>query len=293
VRILVDHDSLYHHIRVQESDDVRALKFDLGTQSAMRVSDPLAGVFAYTDALHLPMALRPGVRDVLLIGVGGATIPKQFLAAYPDVQMDAVEIDGDVIDVARNLFGLTDSPRLRIHVNDGRKFLAASKQKYDLIEIDAFHADSMPFHLFTREFFALCKQHLHAGGMVAINVIGSVEGEGSAVISSVYQTVGIVFPERYVFVMNSHLQPERAARHNVIIIAGDSAQMTEQELRNAVFAAKLAGPYARRVDDYANRPPDPRYGRVLSDDFAPTDDLLILSGGLAHFQSDSSSGARR
>lgn len=293
VRILVDRDSLYHHIRVLENGGVRELKFDRGTQSAMRVSDPLAGVFAYTDALHLPMALRAGVRDVLLIGVGGATIPKQFLAAYPDVQMDAVEIDGDVIDVARNLFGLTGSPRLRVHINDGRKFLAATKQQYDLIEIDAFHPDSMPFHLFTREFFALCKQHLRARGMVAINVVGSVESEGSAVVSSVYQTVGIVFPERYVFVMNSQLQRDRAARHNVIIIAGDSARMTEQELRNAVLASKLAGPYARRVDDYTNRPPDPRYGRVLSDDFAPTDDLLMLSGGITHFQSDSSSGARK
>ncbi len=292
-RILVDRDSLYHHIRVLENDGIRVLKFDRGTQSAMRVSDPLAGVFAYTDALHLPMALRPDVRDVLLIGVGGATIPKQFLAAYPSVRMDAVEIDGDVIDVARKHFALTDSPRLRIHVNDGRKFLSGSEQQYDLIELDAFHADSMPFHLFTKEFFTLCRQHLRPAGMVAINLIGSVDGEGSAVVASVYQTVGAVFPERYVFVMNSREQRERTVRHNVILIAGDRAQMSEQELRNAVFASKLAGPYARRIGDYTNRAPDSRYGRVLSDDFAPTDDLLMLAGGTAHFQSDSSRGARK
>ena len=59
---------------------------------------------------------------------------------------------------------------MRYHEGDGRVFLNRRKETYDLILVDAFHGGYVPFHLLTREFYALVKQRLAPGGAAAFNV---------------------------------------------------------------------------------------------------------------------------
>ena len=84
--------------------------------------------------------------------------------------MDVVEIDGEVVDVARRFFAFPDDPRVHVHVEDGRRFLQATRERYDLIMLDAFYSDSVPAHLTTREFVALARDHLAPAGALVSNV---------------------------------------------------------------------------------------------------------------------------
>ncbi|HVS19678.1 MAG TPA: fused MFS/spermidine synthase, partial [Planctomycetota bacterium] len=84
-------------------------------------------------------------------------------------RVEAVEIDPVVTEIARRDFGLREA-EARVHHADGRRFLVANEKRYDAIVLDAFGSSSIPFHLATREAFALVASRLAPDGVLAINV---------------------------------------------------------------------------------------------------------------------------
>ena len=142
----------------------------------MYLDDPFKTRFEYSDYLQLPVAYRPSTKRVLYVGLGGGSALKRTWRDFPSMQIDAVEIDPEVVDVAYDYFELPRDPRLKVEVEDGRRFLATHDGPWDAIIIDAFYADSIPFHLATREFLELARSRLVPGGLVATNIIGAVRG---------------------------------------------------------------------------------------------------------------------
>src|SRR5207244_2086497 len=100
--------------------------------------------------------------------------------------------DPDVVDVARKWFAFP--PSIAVTVADGRRFLERDRRRYDVIAIDAYYADAIPFHLTTREFLETVRSRLVPGGVVVANVIGSLEGDGSKLLRSFVRTYREVFP---------------------------------------------------------------------------------------------------
>ena len=100
-----------------------------------------------------------------------------------------MEIDPGVITAAKTYFGLRETERMRYRAGDGRVFLNRSNERYDLILLDAYRGGYVPFHLLTREFYALVKQRLAPGGAAAFNV-----HDGSKLYASTVKTLGEVFP---------------------------------------------------------------------------------------------------
>ena len=161
--ILHTKDSQYHRIAVVEDDDSRYLRFDSSFQSGMYKDDPYRTRFEYSDYLQLPLAYRPSTRRILYIGLGGGSAPKRTWRDFPATRIDVVELDPEVVDVAYEYFDVPRDPRLRVEVEDGRRFLAANEGPWDAIVIDAFYSDSIPFHLATREFLELARSRLTPG----------------------------------------------------------------------------------------------------------------------------------
>ena len=124
-----------------------------------------------------------------MIGLGGGSISTYYGRAMPDVHIDTVELDQRVIDVAKQYFALRETPRVRYIAADGRVFLNRSKDRYDLILLDAYRGGYVPFHLLTREFYTLVKDRLTPGGAVAFNV-----HDGTKLYHSTVRTLGEVFP---------------------------------------------------------------------------------------------------
>ncbi len=96
---------------------------------------------------------------MLIVGLGGGSIPKKVQKEFPAMEIDAVEIDPEVIQIAKNHFNVRESNNLRIHAQDGRLFLTRTPHQYDIIMLDAYFTDAMPFHLATKEFFELAQRN--------------------------------------------------------------------------------------------------------------------------------------
>src|SRR3972149_5803720 len=175
-RVLFGPDSVYHPIVVAEDAVARYLRFDRSFQSGMYLRDPFSGPFLYVAYAHLGLVFRPEAQRVLVVGLGGGSIPKRFWRDYPAMLIEVAELDPMVVDVAKRFFGVPEDLRLRIVAQDGRLFLRNTRQRYDMIILDAYFAESIPFHLTTREFMQLARSRLAPGGIVLSNVIGALRG---------------------------------------------------------------------------------------------------------------------
>ena len=169
-----DRESRYYRIRVVDypARDRRCLYFSRsrGIQSSMILSAPERLDLEYSQAMVAALALQGAPQDVLLIGLGGASIPKFLQKEFPDLRLDIVELDPDVVRVCQEYFEFRGSPGVRVIVMDGRMYLKRAEKTYDVILLDAYAADHVPFHLTTLEFVELAKERLRAGGVVASNL---------------------------------------------------------------------------------------------------------------------------
>jgi spermidine synthase len=281
LRLVYAKDTRYHRLSVVEDADTRYLRFDSSLQSAMYLDHPYETRFRYTDFFDLGLAYNPGARDVLFVGLGAGSAEKRMWRDFPALQIEVVEIDPVVVDVAHRYFDVPeDDPRLHISVGDGRRFLAGDERRWDVIVIDAFFADAIPFHLVTREFLELARSRLAPGGVIVTNAIGAVDGPGSRLFRSVYRTYRTVFPT--VLVHPTILPGDRGdeSYRNLILVATDKPAPNRtfllqrwQEIRRRVPSApSLDKPIFDRHD--APIPTDDV--PTLTDDYAPTDALLLL-----------------
>ncbi|HUH16231.1 MAG TPA: fused MFS/spermidine synthase [Gaiellaceae bacterium] len=178
--LLHEEDSLYQFIQVLEAPDGhRLLRLNEGVavHSVWREDTVLTG--GVWDAfLALPALLDRPLRSVAILGNAGGTTARALGRFYPDARVDGVELDPAVSRAGREWFGMEDNPRLRVHDADARPFLRRTRERYDLIVVDAYHQPYVPFYLATREFFRLARERLEPGGILALNV-ASVPGDES------------------------------------------------------------------------------------------------------------------
>jgi spermidine synthase len=275
--ILHTEDSQYHRIAVVEDDLSRYLRFDSSFQSGMFKDDPFATRFDYADFLQLPFAYRPETKRVLYIGLGGGSATKRAWRDFPGAQLDVVELDPAVVDVAYEYFELPRDPRIAVDVDDGRRFLVKNEGPWDAIIVDAFYSDSIPFHLATQEFLELARSRLKPGGIVATNIIGAVRGDLSRLFRSMLRTYRSVFPTVAI-----HPVGEEADDiiRNIILVASEGAAPSKEFLRSRWADVRKRSPGApdlrQAIDNRIDRDVATGDVPVLTDAYAPTDALLLL-----------------
>lgn len=278
LKTILEKDSFYHHIRVEEDEEARYLYFDQTLQSAMNLDDPTTLRLSYSRYTSLGMAFRPEAKRVLIIGLGGGSIPKKYKKVFPSLQIDVAEIDPEVIQVARKYFAVKEEKNLHLHAQDGRLFLTHTAQHYDQILLDAYYSDAIPFHLTTREFFHIAEQKLTPNGIVVANIIGAVTGSRGKITRSVAKTMREVFPQIYVFATRRPDNVSLDTIQNVILIATrdqkrlDIREITKRAstLGRGLFPDPIGDIAISYYDDKLSDGDVP----VLTDDYAPTDNLL-------------------
>lgn len=279
-RVVLSRDTQYHRLAVVEDTDSRYLRFDNSFQSGMYVDRPFATRFAYSDFFHLGRVYRPQSQSLLMVGLGGGSALKRLSRDFPDMELKAVEIDPVVVDVAREHFAVPDD--IEVEVEDGRRYLARDERQWDVIGLDAYYSDSIPFHLATREFLELVRERLTPGGLVVANVIGSLEGPGSRLFRSFYRTYREVFPTVLVHpVIEQDFDTDPEALRNIMLVATDGAapgkdfllRRWQQELRpDDPDSPDLEGAIGNRYEKQIPTGNVP----ILTDDYAPTDALLLF-----------------
>lgn len=216
--------SQYHEIYVVEDrnplqeETVRTLIMDGLRHSAMYTQRPAETPFTYVEYFHLGPLLAGNASSALFVGGGGMSGPKQFLEAYPEMQVDVVEVDPVVVDVAETYFAVPEDPRLEIHVDDGRQFLQETNRSWDVIVLDAYGRDYIPFHLLTEEFLATVADRLSEEGVVVSNVIGTWTGEASQLVRAEARTMETAFNWTHHVPTQTRLVGNYA--QNIMLVAG-------------------------------------------------------------------------
>ena len=217
----------FDHVRVVDEDGYRRIWFARKQQSSMKLDDPFETDLEYDHYLHLALPLKPDAARFLTHRTRRRFArAKRLWRDYPEAVIDAVEIDSSVVEIARELFALPDDERLNVFVDDGRAFLERSDEYYDVIFIDAFADDHVPRALLSVEFLEICRDRLTAGGVVAYNVFGALDGMHSQPFRRMYRTVGAVFAHVWIFSIGSRSAPEDVG--NILMLATDADVSVEE-----------------------------------------------------------------
>lgn len=254
----------YQELRVADSGDVRTLYLDGQPQSATYLNGSVDYAWDYLDYFHMPFLMREDVDKVLFIGGGGFTAPQKF--EEMNISVDAVEIDPGVVHAAKEYFNLSESENLDVYTEDGRNFLEASDEEYDVIYLDAYKKAEVPFHLTTKEFMQLAHEKTDEDGIVVSNIISTASGPGSEFARSQYRTMDSVFESMYFFPTS-----DTSLAQNIEIVASKGDRISEEGLETR--AENFEG---LNLSDEVGNLESLRTGGapVLRDDYAPVEELM-------------------
>lgn len=158
---------------IQEGSGARRLHFNNGVvQSSMCLDDPWALDLSYTRAMMGFLLFTPAPRHILIIGLGGGSLPKYCYRLFPQARITTVEIDPAVIAL-RNEFQIPpDDERFQVVEADACNYLAQDNLKADVILLDGYDAQGLPACLCSEAFYAQCQQALSAQGVLVANLWG-------------------------------------------------------------------------------------------------------------------------
>lgn len=188
-------ESVYNYLQVKEDEEKTTLSTNVlfGVQSVYMKNGGLTGLY-YDYALAAPfMTEENGEKDILILGMGSGTYAKQCMEYLDNANIEGVEIDDKITDLAHKYFELPEN--IPVTTYDGRAFLNVSDKKYDVIMVDAYQDITIPFQMSSAEFFKLVKSHLKENGVMVVNMNMRSNKENninyylSDTIDSVFDTV--------------------------------------------------------------------------------------------------------
>jgi MFS family permease len=265
-----DVETAYHCASVQRDPAVaggRTLVLNSARHSYVDLNDPTHLEFAYVQWIGaVADALRPaGVPiDAVHLGGGGFTVPEYVRATRPGSDQLVLELDGRLVDLDRRELGLRTGPGLRVRVGDARVGLAAQATAgYDLVVGDAFGHLVVPWHLATRELAADVARVLRPGGVYAQNVIDYPPGR---FIRAELATVAAVFPHVALVAPADAIAGRTGS--NFVIVASESPLPAGLRARLDLVDEPVRLLQGAELDRFVHG------ARVLTDDYAPVDQLL-------------------
>lgn len=268
-KVIYTKPSLYRNITVTDDGNRICMQFaSRGTyfsqQSCQYKDRPDELVFDYARLSFVGLLPHPDPERILVVGLGGGSIPKAFNQLYPDAKIDVVEIDPAVVDVAEKYFGFKESDNVNVIVKDARVFVKQAGimgREYDYIMLDAFNGDYIPEHLMTKEWLQEVKAILADDGVLIANTFS---------ISDLYHNESATYEAAFGWIRNVKLNSG-----NRLIFTGNFDPVSKNEL--IALAKQLDNskfePYgfslewvAQNVHDKADWEKD---ARVLTDQYAP------------------------
>lgn len=270
---LFETESAYNYIQVVRYGSQVQLILNEG-QAVHSIYDPTQlATGGYWDDMLLAPDFRPAASSeviphrILILGLAGGTIARQYQAAYGTrVRMTGVELDPEIIKVARRYFAL-DETNLQVVVGDARYFLATrpASVKYDAILVDVYQQPYIPFYMTTAQFFQLIREHLAPGGTAAVNV-GRTQTD-YRLVAAIASTMRPVFDGIYL------LNPQR---YDNTVVYGTTERTSLPAIRHNVRLDRgpLLGEVARRALETGDIRASPYHARPFTDDWAPVENLI-------------------
>lgn len=229
-------ESIYNYLQVSENDNRVVLSTNVlfGVQSVYMKEGGLTGLY-YDYAMAAPIMVPDKAQadlNVLILGMGTGTYATQCRKYFGDMQIEGVEIDGKITDLSRRYFSLPDD--VKVTTYDGRAYLQAVDQKYDVIMVDAYQDITIPFQMSSVEFFTMVKEHLTDNGVMVVNMNMRGSGEGN-INQYLSDTIASVFSEVYTADVKGSTNRELFASNNskmMDTLKTNIARLSNQDLQN-------------------------------------------------------------
>lgn len=188
-------------IDISEEAGVRYLHFGSDwVQGAMRIRKPNALELAYTREMMAGLLLRDAdnwPRNILLIGLGAASLTKFVHLHCPEARIRVVEIEPAVVAAARQFFRLpAEDARFSIHIGDGANYVLEKDAVFDYILVDGFDRNARAGALDTLPFYQAARARLSPRGLLAVNLFGRSKGYKASVerVFTAFDDRAIAFP---------------------------------------------------------------------------------------------------
>ena len=257
--------SVYNEVRVFDYHGylMLALNDMRHSHTTIKLSSRWSG--SYQDEFALgPLLVR--ARRLLSLGMGAGGSLRMTRLSDPTIQVDAVEIDPDVVEAAHRFFGLPyHASWLHIHIADARPWLHRSTERFGLVHVDLYQGGPyIPFYLVTQQFFSMVRAHMLPRGLLMMNVYDAgrdreILNSSGATLERVFPTVLVTsrVPKSYMLFAFCQKRPADSVKAKLMSYQGDSG------------IAKLAHDAAASM-----APLDPPPGTVIfTDDRAPIDPM--------------------
>jgi spermidine synthase len=233
-RILFEGDTKHNHYQVVDTiysgRPARVLYSGQrsAAQSGIARDNKSDLLFDYNQRfLELIRGVRP--QSLLLIGGGAFTLPTKLMEEFPNLSIDVVELDGELVAIAQKYFGFSQNEHVHAHVEDGLAFIAHTKDRYDTIVVDVFTNTDIP-HSFLDPNVATSLRHcLRPDGIVACNIIASLKGHYSQTLLRLQAALQSSFRQVDIYPASYGLSPWEA--QNFVIVAQAGAWTTETLMR--------------------------------------------------------------
>jgi len=288
--LIFESESAYNYIQVLEDQEFRFLRLNEG-QGIHSIYHPTIINFngTWEQVLSAPF-FNPApvdldsIDEISIVGLAAGTTARAAFAVFPNVHIDGIEIDPEIVEVGKEFFDM-NNPALNVIVQDGRWALTNSAKQYDIISVDAYRPPYIPWHLTTREFFQVVYDHLSDDGVMVINV-----GRGPTdrrLINALATTIQTVFPSIYITDLsgsfNSMLFATKQETHLQNFL--DNYIQLHDDPSTPSFLLEVM------ADTYEGLQEIPQASIVFTDDLAPVEELtnsliinFILSGGIEELQ---------
>ncbi len=199
--VVYETESAYNYIQVLQQDGYTMLRLNEGQgihsiyqADQYNFNGPWEQVLTAPFFNPAPIA-RDSIKSMAIVGLAAGTTAREAFAAFPNIQIDGIEIDPKIVEVGKEYFDMNNA-HLNVIVQDGRWALEKSHKSYDVISIDAYRPPYIPYSLTTQEFFQIVYDHLNENGVMVINIGRAPEDR--RLIDSLYATVKTIFPTIYV-----------------------------------------------------------------------------------------------
>ena len=261
--VLFEQRSAYNHVVVRRRHNQLLLCYRHQqsrveeVQSRLDPLSPLDLLSPYTQAMLLALVWCAQPWRILLIGLGGGRLQMVLHHVFESAQLDTVELDPLIVDIAARFFGFFPDERQRALIADGRSYVRAraAGTTYDLIILDAYRAEGVAPHLLTSDFYAECRACLAPHGLVVSNLHSS---------TPVYDAARKTFAASFI-----HTTACSVSSGNVVVMGSDTVALDPGIIQDQAALAERSGtsglPLATWAKNVSFRAPYRRRASILQD----------------------------
>jgi len=175
--ILFEEDTEFGRIWVYEQNNIKCLSFlepktTNAFQTCINIKNPDEIILSNYKVIFESLFSKNRIDHILLVGLGGGTLPRAIQNSLPYAKLDIVEINPSVANIAFKFFDFKMSKNTKLYIENITKFVEPSKlDQYDAIILDAFNSHDIPEDLVTKIFIINITQKLKPGGILIVNTL--------------------------------------------------------------------------------------------------------------------------